>query len=324
MAEFHFLRPWFLLGLIPLVFMISSLLYKRKNQNAWLKVCDPHLVQSLIKHVGQKFQRISVLFFMAFGLIMIVALSGPTWEKQQQASISQKKAAVIVLDMSKDMEAQDIKPTRLQRAKFKIQELLKSLSEGHVGLVVFTQEAFLVSPLTKDTQTLKSMLNELQTNIMPVDGTNIKAALAMSAKLITQAGYPSGNIILLTSSKATAEDIAKAKQLSKQNIHTSVMGIGTALGAPIFDKYGMKHIAHLDQESLEKLAIAGDGNYQPFSDTDKDVLGVVKYYKKDQSKKNKQKETLTVWKDQGRFLILLLLPLALWGFRRGFIESITA
>lgn len=324
MAEFHFIRPWFLLSFIPFLVILYRLAKRGSSQNSWQQACDPHLLRALMTQVAKNYYWLSFWAIFLCGSLMIVALAGPAWQKLPQPSFAQKKATVIVLDMSDKMNAQDIKPSRLQRAKFKIEDLLKSQTEGQVGLVVFTKEAFLVSPLTKDKRTLNAFLAELSTNIMPVAGANIGSGLKMAAKLIKQASYPTGNIVLFTASKPTSQDLSIAKTLRREGLHLSVIGMATKLGAPIFDNYGIKHMTKLEQDSLKTLASDGQGQYQSFTSSDQDIKALTTFINQEKSDYKKQNDNMTIWQDEGRYLILFLLPLVLLAFRRGFIESITS
>lgn len=322
MSELHLIRPYFLLAIIPLIIVLLILIKRSPSKNHWQAVCDPHLIKSLMTQVGKNYQRLTLVLIFISGLVMVIALAGPSFQKLPQASYAKKQATVIVLDMSSEMNAKDIKPSRLQRAKFKIDDLLKNMPEGQIGLIAFTQEAFLVSPLTNDQHTLKLLLNELTPQIMPVDGSNISSALNQAAKLIKQANYTAGNILVLTANKANSTDLQTAKKLAKDNFHTSILGMATALGAPLYDSYQLKHISKLDVKSLDNLASAGKGKFITFSSTDKDINKIISFFKNETSNYKKQQQNLSTWQDEGRILILLLLPLVLLAFRRGFLEGL--
>ncbi len=322
MSELHLIRPYFLLAIIPLVLMMLILIKRNPSKNHWQSVCDPHLIKSLMSYTGRNYQRLTFFLIFICGMIMIIALTGPSYRKLPQASYAKKQATVILLDMSSEMTAKDIKPNRLQRAKFKIDDLLKNMPEAQIGLIAFTQEAFLVSPLTNDQHTLKLLLNELTPQIMPVDGSNISAGLKDAAMLIKQAGYKNGNILLLTANKANNADQDTAAKLAGENIHTSVLGMATTLGAPLYNAYQRKHISRLDVESLTKLTKYGKGKFIAFSSADTDIKKFTNFFKSETKQYKKQQQSLSTWQDEGRLLILLLLPLVLLAFRRGFLEGL--
>lgn len=322
MADFHFIRPYFLFAFIPLILSLFLLFNRSRQGQAWSKICDAHLLQHLLVNVGGKARLASVLLMALVGSVMVVSLAGPSFTRLPQTSFSQQQARVIVLEVSSNMLGQDIPPNRLQRAKFKIEDLLQQMQEGQVGLVVFTQEPFLVSPLTTDSDTLKLMLSELSTDIMPVDGSDIAPALTMAGKLIEQGGYPHGQIYLLSAAKVTDEDIGIAKTLAKKGITTSVIGLASKLGAPVFSRGEAETISRLDESGFKKLAKAGKGVYSGFTSSDQDIKTLLKQGKPLVKAYKKEKTQLKRWKDQGRYLLCFILPLVLLGFRRGWLESI--
>ncbi len=323
MTELHFIRPWFLFGFVPLILIMSLLFQNKLRNNQWRGICDPHLLKALMVKIGKSHHYLRLFAIFCLGGIMILALAGPTWQRLPQPSFPKQQATVIALDLSTEMNGKDIKPSRLQRAKFKIEEMFKAIPEGQLGMVAFSREAFLVSPLTKDSRTLKLMLSELDPKIMPVDGSNIKSALKLSAKLLEQAGFHYGNIIVITANKASPADIRYAKTLLQKNFHTSVLAMATELGAPLFNRYGIQHISKLDQTSLKALVKAGKGSYQKFISNDTDVQQLAHFIHQEKADYRKKADQITVWKDQGRLLILVILPLLLLAFRRGFVESIS-
>ena len=322
MSEFHFLRPWFFIGFVPLLALLFTFNRRYLKGNMWQKVCAPHLLPALLKQVGQTSQNVFMGIFFFIGSLMLFALAGPTWQKLPMPSFAIKQPVVVVLDMSKLMNGKDIKPSRLSRAKIKIEELMRALPESQVGLVVFTQEGFIVSPLSKDKHTLKLHLNELQTNIMPVDGHNMGHAIQLSDQLLKQAGFNEGNIVIFTASLASHSDIKAAGNAYKDNFHVSVVGMGTKLGAPVFDGYGRTSgISRVSEENLRKVSDAGHGKFFAFDASDGDVKSLAAFINKTDQDYLKNQEEIVAWRDEGRYFIFLILPFVLLAFRKGLIEG---
>lgn len=323
-SSLHFIRPEFLWGILPLA--IALWLFAKQNtaQSNWQSIGDAHLIQSLIVNIGKKTKQVTLTILFLLGAIMLIALAGPSFRKQANLSFSKQQAIVIALDMSTAMNASDIKPSRLSRAKFKIKDLLSELPDTQVGLVVFSKESFLVSPLTTDHNTLFNLLNELTPQIMPIDGSNIADPLIKASELIKQGGYDTGNIIVFTANAATPADINQAKILTTNKIKTSIIGTATTLGAPVYDAYhqSLNQISRLDPESLEALANAGKGIYLPFNSTSSDIQQLTAFLNKQQADYKKENNHQVIWQDDGRYLIFILVPLALLCFRRGFMESL--
>ncbi|MEE8320761.1 MAG: VWA domain-containing protein, partial [Gammaproteobacteria bacterium] len=197
-SQFHFLRPLWLLALIPLIIVIWMLAVRKLGSRSWETVCDAELLPFIL--IGRSIQtrRWSLGLIGSCGLLAILSLAGPTWEQLPQPVFQSQSALVIALDLSRSMEASDIKPSRLERARFKIADLLKLRQEGQTALLVYAGEAFTVTPLTDDTKTIASQLPALTTLMMPAHGSDAGRALKKSEELLKQAGMGEGHILLVT------------------------------------------------------------------------------------------------------------------------------
>jgi Ca-activated chloride channel family protein len=190
MAAFHFLRPEWLWGLLPLVGILVFLAKRGANAHVWESVCDAHLLPHvLVGTTGAKSRSPIILLGLGWTLAL-VALAGPVWSQLPQPVFRAESALVIVLDVSRSMDAQDVAPTRLTRAKHKILDILQARQEGQTALVIFAGESFVVSPLTDDSRTMKTLVQTLETNLMPVQGSRPALALKMGNELLEQAGIP--------------------------------------------------------------------------------------------------------------------------------------
>jgi len=318
----HFIRPIWLF-LLPLVLIIPWA-WKRTRRPAgdWSRVCDPHLLRWLsVKQVTDKGGRGGAWLAASALLIAILALAGPSWQKLPDASFSARDARVIVVDLSRSMLAEDLRPNRLTRARFRLADLLASTEEGQVGLVSFAGDAYIVSPLTSDMNTIANLLPALRPDIMPVAGSRADLALDMAASLLERSGLSRGEILLVTDS-ASSRDAAKARNLRDRGILTSVLAAGTTEGAPIpsgggfvNDRSGNVVIARLDRSALGSLAEAGGGRYTELSATES-AAGL--WLDHEGSEFARRDDALGErWKDMGPWLVLLLLPLALSAFRKG-------
>ena len=318
----HFLRPLWLL-LLPLV-AILPWVWKRTRRPAgdWSKVCDPHLLRWLsVKQVTEQGRRGGPWLAALALLIVILALAGPSWQKLPDTAFSARDARVIVMDLSRSMLAEDMRPNRLTRARFRLADLLAATEEGQVGLVSYAGDAYVVSPLTSDMNTIANLLPALRPDLIPVAGSRADIALEMAASLFERSGLSRGEILLVTDS-ATSRDSAKARQLRDRGIITSVLAAGTPEGAPIpsgdgfvNDRSGNVVIARLDRSDLRTLAEAGGGKYMELGTTASVSNlwlepGGSEFARRDDALGER-------WKDAGPWLVLLLLPLALAGFRRG-------
>jgi len=323
--HFHFLRPWMLWVLL----FIFWLAYQgRKNSgglSAWQKVVAPELLAYL--KVGQSSAASLTLWWLTTvaAVLMVIAMAGPVWKKLPQPVYADQSALVVALDLSKSMDAADIKPSRLTRAKQKLTDLLHMRELGQSALLVFAGSAFVVTPLTDDSDTILSQLQGLTTDIMPVQGGNLDAGLSKALALLQQASVPHGQILLLTDS----DDYSKAmvQKVTKAGHSVSVIGVGTADGAPIpkarggfvTDRQGNIVIAQLNEDKLSKLALLGQGFYHRLSVDDSDIAGLLGSSVQDMWQNQQQSSSTThdTWQEEGYWLLLLVLPLLLPLFRRG-------
>jgi Ca-activated chloride channel family protein len=325
MSEFdamHFIRPLWLY-LLPLV-VILPWAWKRtlRPSGDWAKVCDPHLLRWLsVKQVNEQGKPLGPWLAGLALLIVILALAGPSWQKLPDTSFSARDARVIAVDLSRSMLAADLRPDRLTRARFRLADLLTSTDEGQTGLVAYAGDAYIVAPLTSDTNTIANMLPALRPDIIPVAGSRADLALDSAASLLDRSGYSHGEVLLVTDS-ADSRDAARARELRDRGIVTSVLAVGTPEGAPIpsgggfvSDRAGNVVIARMDRAALRAVAEAGGGQY---TELGPDATASELWLEQEGNEFERRDDALGErWKDTGPWLVLLLLPLALAGFRRG-------
>jgi Ca-activated chloride channel family protein len=318
----HFIRPLWLFAL-PLAVLVPWL-WKRARQPAgdWAKVCDPHLLRWLsVKQASENGRGRGPWLAGLALLIVILALSGPSWQKLPEASFTARDARVIALDLSRSMLSEDLRPNRLTRARFRLADLLENTMEGQVGLVSYAGDAYVVSPLTNDMNTIANLLPALQPDIIPVAGSRADIAMNLAASLLERSGLQRGEVLLVTDS-ATPRDAARARKLRDDGVITSVLAVGTADGAPIpsgsgfvSDRSGNVVISRMDRASLQAVAEAGGGRYTELGAA---YSSAEPWGEPDGSEFTRRDDSLGErWKDAGPWLVLLLLPLALAGFRRG-------
>lgn len=326
MNEFHFLRPYCLLLFIPLIIFLLLTLRKTRSSNIWDKICSKDLIPYITVKKGR--QNNSFLISVYLGLsLLILALAGPTWQLINQPLIKTQSGLVIALDLTPAMNAQDIKPTRLQRAVFKIKDLLNLRHEGQTSLIVFTGEPFVVTPLTDDVSTIKALLPVIDTSLMPVQGHNVSEAIKKAGELLKQAGITNGDVLVITAD-LSSEDLEESIRESKSdNLRVSILGIGTEENTPIpsakggflTDAKGALVITKLAKDNLLKLAQSTHGTYSTITVNDSDIEKLNKsFLHKDAIDSSSQELFLqNKWFDQGYLLVLLALPFILLLFRRG-------
>ena len=326
--HFHFIRPWWLLALIPwLAALVLAVRHKLQRGN-WSTVCDEPLLAYILQDKALNRSRMTLTAGVLAALLAIVALAGPTWERLPSPVFRDDSALVIGLDLSRSMDAADLKPSRLERARFKIADILKQRKDGQTALLVYAGDAFTVTPLTADTQTIASQLLALTTDIMPVQGSNTVAALDHAVDLLKQAGMQKGHILLVTDGADFDKTEAAVKKLGAYSL--SILGIGTAEGAPISapgsgfikDRQGNIVVPKLNAGELKKLAALGNGIYRTITPNDSDIETLLSAFENRQLQSDAQDDELLLelWAERGPWLILLVLPLAVLSFRKGVLS----
>ena len=180
--EFHFIRPEWLFLFIPLVILFGFIWHGRLNKSNWQSVCDIQLLLYLLVDKPAKRKRWPLFWLALGGILVVFALAGPAWERLPSPVFRNDSALVVVLDLSASMDAQDIKPSRLKRAKFKIRDILDRRKDGQTALVVYAGDAYTVTPLTNDTDTIGNHLSALDTSLMPSPGSNAHRGLIQAGK----------------------------------------------------------------------------------------------------------------------------------------------
>ena len=328
--QFHFLEPAWLLALLPLALLLWLTARRQAGDTPWRRIIDARLQPLLMNGGNTKRSRLPLWLLGAGWLIAVVALANPVWERQPQPLMQTNAARVIVLDLSRSMLAQDLKPTRIERARFKVEDILAEDEEGLTGLVVFAGDAFTVTPLTRDTETIRAQLRALEPAIMPSQGSRADLGLLQALELLQQAGVARGQVILMAD--GVEGDLAEqaAEQVAQAGHSVSVLGVGTAEGAPLYDargsilsdRRGKPLIVSLDTASLRRVALAGSGRYRQMTSANSDLAALL--VSGDDSGQSETADDMRTekWKERGPYLTLLLLPLAALAFRRGWLFSI--
>lgn len=321
----HLLRPLWLLALLALPLLWWLWRQRERMDTPWRRIVDPHLLPGLLQEAPTSAPRGAWLFVTAYAL-SVFALAGPAWKQQLAPLYAPVAPLVVAMDMSSHMLAADLSPSRLLHARLKVEQLVALRKGGQFGLVAYAGDAFTVAPLSDDANSMRDLLAALTPDIMPVDGQRTDLAIRRSADLLVQAGYPHGRILLLTDSADAAAQTA-AREASGKGYNVDVLGVGTAMGAPLPSPDGTfaqdagraMQLARLDEKALRALAQAGGGNYAALSAdaSDMGALGVLDSHP-DVIARRGDADALR-WRDDGPFLLLVLLPLAALGFRRGWL-----
>jgi len=335
MTNFHFLRPEWFYALIPALLLFALLRYRQSHHSNWEKVIAPHLLPHILSNPDKAVSKSPLSLLLAAWLLAIVAIAGPVWRQTPQPVHEREDALVVIFDLTRSMLATDVKPDRLVRAKRKLIDLLELREEGVTGLVVFAGDAHVVSPLTDDTKTIAAMIPALSPDIVPAPGSALAPALVKAVDLFQGGGTASGRILIITDE---IRDVVASQRVAREFRNTypvSVMSVGTEVGGPVAlvsgrpeagylkDARGNLVIPKLNTNSLKDFADLAGGRYSPMTLTEEDLgyLLAEQPLMRNDTYRELERD-FDVWFEEGPWLLLMLLPLAALGFRRGWIWSI--
>jgi Ca-activated chloride channel family protein len=263
-------------------------------------------------------------------LLAIIALAGPTWERLPQSVYHKETALVIALDLSRSMNSADLKPSRLSRARHKIADILNLRQEGQTALVVYAADAFTVTPLTNDVDTILALLPDLETELMPAQGTRADRAIELALELFANSGIARGDVLLISDGLSDLEVNRVESRLDETpGNRLSVLAVGTREGGPVplknggflKDRDGAIVITGMLEDNLRRVARNGGGVFAEISADDVDINSLA--YMMDSSIDDREARlsdhSTDIWRELGPWLILVALPLAALGFRRGVV-----
>ena len=334
-ADFHFLRPLWFLGLIPAVLVLALFQWRKRSAGNWAQIINPALLPFLMQGETGKKRHSTAWLITGLALVWLlscISLAGPTWQQLPQPVHKEDSALIVVFDLSPSMLAEDIKPSRLVRARYKLIDILKKRREGFTALVVYGGEAHTVSPLTEDSNTIISLVPILHPTLLPEYGSNTEEAIEIALELAINGGYEQADILLITDGVARSAFGTIQSMVSQAGkFRLSILGVGTDQGAPIplgdggfvKDSRGAILIPKLGASSLQALSSAQGGNYQTITAGDSDIeqiLAVTEQLFPDATRELDR--SFDLWDDQGYWLAILLLPALLLSFRKGAVVTL--
>ena len=325
-TEFHFLRAGWIL-LIPIAILLIFIFKRRLlTIGNWEKLIDKRLLPYVMSRSQLSDNQYKWWLISLISVLSIIALAGPTWERIEQPSFRTDQSLVIALDLSRSMNAQDITPNRLTRAKLKILDILERRQGAQVALIVYSANAFTVTPLTSDTDTIIALINSIDTSIMPSRGSYPALAIDKGLQLLNQASVSNGEIILVTDGGITSDSFSSAQKLRDEGYRLSALGIGSMSGAPIpketggfiTDNTGQITISRLEVDDLKDLVEIGGGSYTSITSNDQDIDTLLsEVYSA--VRESDDSVTTDQWKEFGPWLLLIVVPFGSLLFRKGWV-----
>lgn len=321
---FAFLRPWWLTGLIPAAVLLVLLYRHGWRHSAWEQLLPRALQPWLLQRYtggGHKKR------FAALGItwtLIILALAGPALQTTSELQRVDDNALVVVLDLSRNMLSRDLPPDRLEQARFKIRTLIQDYPESQLSLIVYAGSAHRVTPLSSDHATLTNLLSALEPGIMPVDGQAVGSALLLARQAIRQYPRDTSQILLLTSGLDADGQQQLAEHAAALGSQLSILGVGTRSGAPVplaeggflRDDQGRILLPRLNSQQLMALARQHGARYHNITVGERDLKHLLQPL---QSTTRAVAGDHLRLADQGHWLVLVLLPIAALGARRGWL-----
>ncbi|HEY1890473.1 MAG TPA: VWA domain-containing protein [Steroidobacteraceae bacterium] len=328
MSRFHFMYPYWLLALPPLLALAVWLARHRGREGAWQRLLDGELLSLLRLSDGGAGRSPWPLIGLIWTLA-VLALAGPTWQRQITPAYRAPAAWIVALEVSPSMDAQDIPPSRMARARYAIDDLLSAAHDARVGLVVFAGDAYTVAPLTSDVTTIRNLAQPLAPGLMPESGNRLAPGLEEAAHLLQASPGTDRQVVVLTDGFTdAAQALSQAQQLHRQGIDVNVVGVGTASGAPapdgnggfVRDASGQVVLTRLDSDLLQRVATAGGGRFVPLSALPQ-LVGDLQHAGSHTMSAGvaAPKVKLASWLNDGVWLLPVLLLLAALIARRGWV-----
>jgi len=315
--NFHFLRPWLLLLLLPAAGVIWHAWHKPDSRSGMRALIADHLLKHLLVP-GKEPEKLRPIYLLAaFWLVAIVALAGPAWQKEPSPFVQDEAGLVIVLKVSPTMLAQDIQPSRLERATQKIHDLLKLRPGSKTALIAYSGSAHLVVPLTLDAKIIDMFSQALNPEIMPETGDVAAAALELGAGLLRNAEIPGA--ILLIADQIDPKQFKEIREFSKKSdIAVHIYAIAADRG--VVTPAGSPPAPALNLDNMKQAVAAAGARLTLVTPDDYDVKKLSRQIKATLSAaKSNQGER---WQDAGYRLLPIVLIFGLFFFRRGWMVAL--
>ncbi len=304
LSDFHFLRPELLWFLLPVIVVTIIALVSLREQVSWKKTIASHLRKYVISKGSESRRKLIQLGLSLFLSLAILGAAGPTWKRVQMPGSILETPMVIILNMSPSMLKSDIQPNRIERSKFKLNDLLVASPGARIAMVGFSGSAHTIVPLTRDYNILSSHINSLSPDIMPVEGNNLSAALEMTDTILLNISAP-GKIIIF--SDTFDEDVADLLlNYSSVNDHNITI-------YPVISEQNM------DKNSLNRLSAADNITLAMMTLDKSDMELIAKTTRENLRFKESDTEKEDDWIDMGFWFMIPFAIYILFWFRKGWV-----
>ncbi|HEV7258895.1 MAG TPA: VWA domain-containing protein [Bosea sp. (in: a-proteobacteria)] len=299
LSAFHFERPLWLLALVPAIVLFWLERRAADVVGRWRRVIDAELLEHLLVYSGKRSRLTPDLLLLAAWTLAAVAVAGPAWQREPSPFADAKPPVVVILKVTPSMTSADLAPTRLDRARQKLSDLLALREGAATGLVAYSGSSHLVLPPTPDPQVVVDLAKALEPGIMPKEGDDLASAVIMGRRVLSGGGH-GGSILVMA-------DTVSAEQLSR--LGTAGVGESTILAMVP---------PNLDATALDEAARALGATVIATTPDQADVAAVARRLDNVGRISGIAGEGQH-WKEAGYWLTPLFALLALLWFRRGWV-----
>jgi len=316
LSAFHFIRPWWLLVFIPITVCVVYLRRVKSPTSEWQNVIAPHLLAALsVGGEKTKWFNPSVIGLIIFFLVVLIA-AGPSWERKASPFVEDEASLVIALQLSNSMNQADIQPTRLERAKQKIEDLLTLRGGAKTGLVVYAGTAHTVIPLTNDPDIILQFLYAINSDMMPEMGKFPEKTLPLVERMLSETKIPA--TLLVVGDGIGSNSVEVFEEYFKESSHQLlVFGIGTGTDTEkttLSSEEEMEILLPLQIDELKELSDVNNGSYQQITVDKSDVNKINRLINHHLSN---VEDANRPWVDAGYILLFPLGLVSLLWFRKG-------
>ena len=316
LANLHFLRPAWLLLIIP--FTVMSLIQWRRRDlsRQWEPVIAAHLLPRMIVPGSQRRLFSPLWVSVVLSPLVVIALAGPSWTRGESPFAEDSAALVIAVDLSESMNSTDLQPNRLQRARDKILKLAESRGDAYTALLAYAGTGHTVLPLSNDSSVLLHYLDALRAGMLPRRGKAPEAVLDAALNLLEQRNGGTLLIVGDGASDASAEAFARLRDTA--DVQLLVWGMGRTQGELDEDlARGLDSRAPaLQEKQLRAIADAGDGYYRRLSTDDSDLRDITRRIDRHYQLSD---DSAGPWVDGGYHLLPIIMLLFVLWFRAGWV-----
>ena len=313
MQHFHFLRPYWLIAFIIIIYIVRAFSLRDDSLAQWRPLMSAQVLSHLTVSGNNNNWLSPQKMSLILAIPLCIVLMGPTWQQQSSPFSENNAPLIIALDVSKTMEQADVQPSRLLRAKQKIIELLELRGDSKTALIAFAGSAHVVMPITNDREMIRHFLDALSEKIMPIPGKLPESIIPLVDNLLTSSPIP--GTVLIIGDGATSNTVNAFKSFfDKQAAQLLVWGIGKSTGFEEKSDDLTTTIIPLQLEQLKALTNESNGRLILMSNDNSDVSRVNNYIKHNLVIVD---DNSRPWHDSGYPMLFVVAVIFLFWFRKG-------